>query len=202
MGAAAMDEFRFKSMKETFEENYEAIKVPADNRKGYRMDYVYIGPWYVWQQDQEQICREKRFILNACIISLVLYAAAAVQFCEVNYARLVSLAGMLSLAPFVFEVFGVFQFYFSKEKMTAQTFSDISGKLKIAPVVHAGLLFLCAGFGIWEILWQGYDGIQLMIPMCYILAAAQSVMIFNHFRRLGHRKVENTWMGSAPGNKG
>ena len=191
MGTAAMDEFRFRSMKESFEENYRAEKVPADNKKGFRMEYVYIGPWYVWVQDEEQIRREKRVILNACIISLALYSVAALQYAEVNYARFVSMAGMLSLAPFVFVAFGVFQFYFSGEKMTAQTFSDISAKLKIAPVLHAGCLFVCAALGVREILWNGYDGFQLWIPMCYIFSGMQSVMIFNHFRRLRHREEEN-----------
>ena len=187
-----MDEvMKLKSMKEAFEENYKAVKIPADNKKGYKMDYVYIGPWVVWQQDPEEIKKEKRFVLNACIISLVLYAAAAVQFCEVNYARFVSMTGLLSLAPFVFEIFGVFQFYFSREKMTEQGFSDLSGKLKIAPAVHAALLFACAVLGIWEILWKGYDEIQLMIPMCYLLSGMQSVMILRRFRKLKYRKIEN-----------
>ena len=187
----ATEEFRFKSMRETFEENYKAVKVPANNKHGYKMDYVYIGDWYLWQHEAKEVQKAKRAILNAGLISLILYVAAAIQDDPVNYSRLVGLTGMLSLAPFVFEAFGIVQFYLSKEKLTVQAYWDIAGKLKVAPVLHALLLFCCAAFGIWEVFRSEADSIQLMIPLCYLLSGMESMMVFGWFQRLKSRKVPN-----------
>ncbi|MBQ7371499.1 MAG: hypothetical protein IJW67_06400 [Blautia sp.] len=186
-----MEQFKFLSMKESFEENYKAVKVPAKNKKGFRMEYVYIGPWYVWTADPIQVKKTKIGVLNACVISLILYVVAALQDSPVNYQRLVSMTGLLSLAPFIFELFGVVQFWMSKEKMTNLNFDDISGKLKIAPVIHAALLFLCGALGIYAVVHNGFSRIQLLIPVCYGLAGWEALSVYLIFRKLQHKKIEN-----------
>ena len=40
-----------KSLRESFEENYEPVEVPCSNRRGFRIRYEYIGPWYQWGED-------------------------------------------------------------------------------------------------------------------------------------------------------
>ena len=191
MGARQGEGFRFKSMRESFEENYKAVKVPADNRKGYRMDYQYIGNWMVWQNEEREVRKCRTFVLNACLISLILYVVAALQSVPVNYGRLVSLTGMLSLAPFVFEIFGAVQFFFSKDRMTEQSYTDILGKLRIAPFVHALLLTACAAIGAGQILLTGGERTQLLIPVCYLLSGFQSLLIIRSFSRLKARRTGN-----------
>ena len=60
-----------KSLRESFEENYEPVEVPCSNRRGFRIRYEYIGPWYQWGEDAVRRKREKRTIGNACAVSLL-----------------------------------------------------------------------------------------------------------------------------------
>ena len=48
-----------KSLRESFEENYEPVEVPCSNRRGFRIRYEYIGPWYQWGEDAVRRKREK-----------------------------------------------------------------------------------------------------------------------------------------------
>ena len=185
------EQFKWKSMKETFEENYKAVKVPAKNKKGFKMEYVYVGAWMVWEGEAGALKKEKIFILNTCFLSLLLYAAAALQNAQVNAERMVAIPGLLSLAAAVFMLFGVFQFYFSKERLTEESFKDIAAKLRIAPVFYALLLFLCAGAALYKVITGGFAGSGLLIAMCYFLAGLGPLSIRNHFRRLHFRKEES-----------
>lgn len=181
----------FPSMREAFEAHYRPTQVPAANRKGFKISYVYIGPWYIWEQETQEVRRVRQRCLNACLLSLILYVAAALQAYPVNYDRLVSLTGLASLAPFCFVVFGVIQFYAAKDRMREETYKDINGKLRIAPVLHAVLLAACAVRGTYMILASGVEKVQLWIVLCYLLAAAESLSIYFRYRKLKCKKEEN-----------
>jgi len=188
MAVSAMNEFKFKSMKEEFEENYKAVKMPAANRKGYRMEYVYIGQWVGWKESSAHVRKTKITAGICCALSLLLYLCAATFGSPVNYGRLVSMTGLLALAPFIFVVFGVFQFCLSKEKMTKDTFRDISAKLKVAPVIYAFLMIICGTACMIEVFRSGYEPLHLLIGAGYIVSAAAQIVLFVRFSGL-HRKI-------------
>jgi len=178
-------------MREGFEANYKPVQVPADNKRGFKIKYQYVGPWYVWNADEREVFVAKQKILTSCVISLMLYLVASVQNVPVNYDRFVSMTGLLSLAPFLFVAVGVGELMFSKERMTHQDFTAISGKLKIATVLHGALLMLCGGLAAWVIIRDGNDLSHLFVAACYALAGLQSMAVFMTFRQLKHRKMEN-----------
>ncbi|MBQ9064156.1 MAG: hypothetical protein IJ123_01770 [Blautia sp.] len=186
-----MSEFKIKSMREKFEEDYKAVKVPCGNKKGYKIDYVYIGDWWLWKEPRDQVNRCKRYVMSCCIGSLVLYLAAALQNSPVNYSRFVSMTGLLSLAPYIFVIFGSVQFLVSKEKMTEQDCKDIRTKLMVAPVFHAGLLLICAVLCTLEVVRNQYELPQLLIGLCFLLSGLQSLLIVIQFRKLHEYKVPN-----------
>ena len=186
-----MSDFKIKSMREKFEENYKAVQVPANNKKGFKINYEYIGEWCLWRESAEEVSRTKRFVMTCCIGALVLYLAAAVQNSPVNYTRFVSMTGLLSLAPYIFIVFGAVQFLVSKEKMTEQDCKDIRTKLMVAPVFHAALLLMCAILCTVEVIRNRYDWTQLLIGLCFLLAGLQSLLLFLRFRKLHEYKVPN-----------
>lgn len=152
-----------KTLRSTFEENYRAVPEPCDNKRGFKMRYVYIGLWYIWNLPPERVRTAKRLIGTACLFSALLFFSGAFLNSPLNHDRYVSLTGMLSIAALVFEVFGTVQFCAAREKMTSMDFHDIQTKLMLAPrpTEFCCLSQLCWRFGrcfagtasVWQTLW-------------------------------------------------
>ena len=152
-----------KTFRSTFEENYKAVPEPCDNKKGFKMRYVYIGLWYVWNLPSERVRATKRMIGMACAFNVLLFFAGSLLDSPLNYDRYVSLFGMLSIAALVFEVFGTVQFCLAKEKMTNMDFQDIQTKMMIAPLAHAILLLCAVAAAVWQLLF--YIGSEPFFPI-------------------------------------
>ena len=184
-----MSDTKARSMRETFEENYKAVKIPARNKKGYKIEYVYIGKWYGWKEDRAVVRRVKAAAAAALILSVLLYLYAALQNDPLNWSVPISIMGLLSLAPLLFLVIGMIQFLAAKEKFTEQDYKDMNVKLHAAPVLHGSLLLLCGITGIAKV--TGGAGTSAL-PVCigYLLSGAASLMILFIWRRLHGRTIE------------
>lgn len=181
-----------KTLRSTFEENYKAVPEPCDNKRGVKMRYVYIGLWYVWNLPPEGIRTAKRLIGTACVFCILLFFAGALLDSPLNCNRYVSLAGMLSIAALVFEIFGTVQFCTSKEKMTSLDFHDIQAKMLLAPLAHGILLFAAAAFAVWQMfLWDSFGLTDTVVPICYALAGLLSLLMFLYFRSIPVRQEKN-----------
>ena len=91
-----------KIFRDSFEENYMAYEESCDNKKGFRIRYEYVGPWYGYKLLEEEKQRYKRIFTGMCILSTVFYALAALRKCELNYSSLPALFTGLSMAAFCF----------------------------------------------------------------------------------------------------
>lgn len=180
-----------KTMRETFEENYEAVEVPAKNKRGFKIDYQYIGNWYIFGENADQRKKTKMYVGNFTLTSLVLYVAAGIQNSPLNYSRYVELFAMLSLAAFVFEVVGAFQFCMSGEKVTNSAFSDIRIKLTFAPVIYGALLIIASVIGFAEVVSGKMGHFAFLIPACYCLSGCMSLMITYMFVKLPYHIEKN-----------
>ena len=196
-----MSDTKVRSMRETFKENYKPVRIPARNKKGYKIEYVYIGKWYGWKEDRAVVRHVKAAAAAALILSVLLYLYAALLNVPLNWSKLVSMMGLLSLAPLLFLVIGMVQFLVSREKFTEQDYKDMNVKLHVAPVLHGGLLLACGISGIAEMAgiaetagiaeMAGGAGMNAL-PACtgYLLSGAASLMILFIYRRLHHRIIE------------
>lgn len=181
-----------KTLRSTFEENYRAVPEPCDNKRGFKMRYVYIGLWYIWNLPPERVRTAKRLIGTACLFSALLFFSGAFLNSPLNHDRYVSLTGMLSIAALVFEVFGTVQFCAAREKMTSMDFHDIQTKLMLAPPAHGILLLVTAVFAVWQMLrWDGFGLADAVVPMCYALSGLLSLLMFLYFRSMPVRKEKN-----------
>ena len=181
-----------KTLRSTFEENYKAVPEPCDNKRGFKMRYVYIGLWYIWNLPPERVRTAKRLIGTACLFSALLFFSGAFLNSPLNHDRYVSLTGMLSIAALVFEVFGTVQFCSAREKMTSMDFHDIQTKLMLAPPAHGILLLVTALFAVWQMLrWDGFGLADAVVPMCYALSGLLSLLMFLYFRSMPVRKEKN-----------
>ena len=181
-----------KTLRSTFEENYRAVPEPCDNKRGFKMRYVYIGLWYIWNLPPERVRTAKRLIGTACLFSALLFFSGAFLNSPLNHDRYVSLTGMLSIAALVFEVFGTVQFCAAKEKMTNMDFHDIQAKLMLAPLAHGFLLLITALFAIQRLFrWDSFNLADAVAPVCYFLSGLLSLLMFLYFRSLPVRKEKN-----------
>jgi len=186
-----MERVKIKTMRESFEENYQAVSVPAKNKRGFKIKYVYTGQWMVCREDQAYARKIKNYVLSAAIISIILYIAASVQNSPVNYARGVSMFGLLALAPYVFLIIGAVQFALSKEKMTVSLYADITVRLQASAVIYAALLAVCGVLAVREVFVNGYELSDCFIGICFLLSAAEAASIVWAYRRLHYVKKEN-----------
>jgi hypothetical protein len=175
-------------MREAFEEQYMAVPEERANGKKVRIRYQYIGTWYVFGSDDKERRTGKLWVLNAVVSSLILYIAAGIQNSPLNYDRYVQLFGLLSLAPFVFELVGAGQFCLSGERVTDSTFWEIRRRLTIAPILHAVLLVLACAVGIHAAVAEKLSFSDYLIPLCYFLAGLLSAMVSWKIGRFSYHK--------------
>lgn len=189
-----------KHFRDTFEENYKAVQEPWNNKRGFRIRYVYIGPWYVWNTSPERLHTAKRLIALACVFGCLLYALGAVADSPLNWSRSVALPGTLSLAALVYEVFGVVQFCAAGEKMPNMDFDDIRRKVLAGSLLHALLLVWAALAAVVSLL-AAPTLADAVVPGCFFLSSLLSGLIFAYYRSLPYRKEKNEDAGIGLGEK-
>lgn len=133
-----------KTLRERFEENYTAVPIPAKNRRGFRMQYIYYAPWYIWALPEPKLRREKRCILFYSILSLFLFLFSAAQPSALNRSSLVFLPVAAALCCHVAELFALLQFIAAKYRTTKMTYEDVDRVLRFAPPVRVLCCGLCA----------------------------------------------------------
>ena len=180
-----------RTIKDTFEEYYESYEEPCNNKKGFRIAYRYVGPWYVYNVEKEQLRRYKRIFGMACVFGTASFFAAALQDCPLNYVTYPMLFAMLSFAALLFEWVGVVWFLAAKEKMTKYSFDELHMIIKIATAVHAGLLFLAAVAGVWMIISERLAAGIVLVPVLYLVSGMFSFMIFRLYGKLPFERREN-----------
>lgn len=173
-----------KSMRESFEENYQPVEEACHNKRGFRIRYEYVGSWYRWDIKESSLKTEKRIIGYTCAMGLMLFLAGSMQGSILNYSRYTELFGLLSVAAYVFEIIGTVQFCTAKEKMTSMDFYDIHTKLRAAPLIH-GILLLCMAAACVPVLavW-GVSAADAVVLLCNLGAAAASLVVFVRYSRL------------------
>lgn len=184
-----------KTPMERFEEDYVAVQEPCSNRKGFKVRYVYYGPWYLWKLEPEDHRKVKKRIGTACILGAVLFLISALQYSAVNTSILTSAAGALSLVPFLFEVIGVVHFCTAGERMTRPDYQDINWKLRVAAPMHGALVFVTAVSGLFYSLYTGLTLKAVLISAGYFLASVCIFDIYVTYRQLRFTTKPNEFKG-------
>lgn len=180
------------SYRSTFEENFRAVKEPAQNRKGYVIRYVYIGKWHIWRADRAAIGRTKRFSAILFALSLMVYLLGALADSPLTYSRLVALPGTMALAAMLVEGFGVCQFCLAKEKLTCQDFQDVNTKLTLGAFFHAALLLWAALAAAAQLIIGAMAApADVLVPLCFLASAVLAGGILFIYRSLPQGVMEN-----------
>ncbi len=190
-----------KSLKESFEESYVAVEVPCDNKRGFKVSYEYVGEWYVWNLSGQELRREKWLIGLLCAGSALLYLCASLQHSYLNYSIYVMLPALFSVAAFLFEAIGSVQFCAAKEKMTNLDYSGINSKLRLATLIHAGLLFatgiICI---VLTLAYYGASPRSFLIAFFYLLSGLCSAGLYVNYHKLSYRLEKNNTLNEKKGS--
>lgn len=131
-----------KSLKDRFEECYAAVEKPANNKDGFKIEYVYYAPWYIWDRPEGELKKIKLTFLAATIASLICFIIAGAQRCMQNTTFVVAVPGILSLCAHVFELFAIAQFAAAKYKTTKMTYNDVHRIMTVAPAFRVGMMVI------------------------------------------------------------
>lgn len=187
-----------RTPQERFEENYMAVDVPANNKRGFRIRYVYYGPWYVWNEPDGVIRREKVVYILACLLEALCFLKAATCECAINYHVLVGAPAMLSMAAFLFKAIGTARFCTAGKRMTHPTYQEISGMMKVAGNLESVLLLATSVASVFVMVNKRLPASVLLVAAGYLAAFVFSVVICVRFNKLKYATEKNEIASRRP----
>ena len=183
-----------KSYNQQFQENYAPVEVPANNKDGFRIKYVYIGSWYMWEVSPEKRQRDKLVIGSLWLLELACYLAAGLIPSGLSTEQLVSALGLITLIPLAFETYGAFSFLFLKERITKPDFNRVRLYLGAASVIRTALLFLTAGCSVVTAIMNKLSGSSLITILGFALSAVFCGLLSYHFLHIPYTSEKNDTM--------
>lgn len=180
-----------KSLKDIFEENYAAVEVPAGNRRGYKVQYLYSGPWYIWDMPRDRLTKEKWMELGLSLAGLVLHLAVGAQEAAVNISRFGAVLAIMALCIHVLEISACIRFVCAGCRTTRMTYQDIDRILGAATGLRG--IFLCGMtvaalcYGVME----GMNRISLLAILGYMGCAAIAFVIYRRYNRIAFYTEKN-----------
>lgn len=165
---------RRKSYRERYFEDYEAIKIAANNRKGYRIEYRYIGNWMQWDSNRWPIRRVKLTLVVLEVVSIAVYVAASLSGTPLTVSRFANGFGALSLIPWLLELSGIVRFAAAKQFVKELSQKEIDQSIRAGCVLRAGLLLLSALAGLVD---AGVQKVLTLADLSVTLALLASVLL-------------------------
>ena len=189
-----------QSYRDRYFADNEAVKVAANNRKGYRTIYRYVGLWKSWESVSGGLKRQKIFIGLAELVSLCLYLGCAVVDAPVNRSHIASGLGILSIIPWLLELSGVIRFLFAREYVRELSMDEIDSSLRYGCCLRAVLAALSGLAGMTSSILLGEAGVLDGLLMAGILASALlSFVIWRLYGKLLINTYRN--INGKPGSK-
>jgi len=182
---------KVKPLYERFQEDYVAVKTPCDNKDGFRIDYVYYSPWFLWDLPEDELKKRKHLILAEGLLSLAVYIIAAAIPCWLNAMSVVAFPALVSLMVLCVELFGIGQFYFAKYRTTRFTFEVADRRLKLWPLLNAIASALAVGGCVWCMLVYGASFEGVTVTLGYTAEMVLSVLIRSQYGRIPFTTEKN-----------
>ena len=183
----------FKSSFERFLDEYTAIEVPADNKRGFKVEYVYYGTWYVWDLPVESLKKKKRIIALNCFAGVMATVIAACFHNWINTMRYVAIPAVLGMLVCFLQTICTGRFFFSKNPTSRSNYRAISNGLKVLPILGCGLslftIIACIGYLFFL---RVFDSQSFIIILLHLVIAVTSISIRKAYCSIGIRTEKNT----------
>ncbi|MBR4289020.1 MAG: hypothetical protein IKT52_00035 [Oscillospiraceae bacterium] len=181
-----------KTLQERFEADYAAVEKPANNKDGFKIEYVYYAPWHLWDLPEAALKKCKRMLLGVSLLGLVFFIVAGIQECEANTRYWVAVPALLGLCAHVVELYGLILFNCAKYRTTRMTYHDVNWCMSFGPVARTGLLLLTgitSGYGVFL---YGFSWKALTAWMGFLASAITALYVSRTYRGLQLRTERNT----------
>lgn len=189
-----------KSYRERYFEDNQPERQVANNRKGYRIVYRYVGLWVAWHSEKWPLQTVKRGLALAEVASVCLYLICARVDTPLNHCQLANGFGVLSVVPWILELSGVVRFLLSKAYVREMDSQEIDQSIRYGTVFRAGLLGLSLLCSVVTILAGGtatlLDG---GMALGILASIALSVAVWQVYRSLLLDTYHN--VDGAPGSR-
>ena len=186
-----------KTLRERFEEEYTAVSVPADNKRGFNIVYKYYASWYIWNLPGKKLAEVKKRILVMSIFSFICYIGAGIQDTDMNRNMLPVVFEAVALCAQVLELFGVFRFRFAKYKTDRMTYHSVNLILRTIPLVSSLCLLVVAGIGLLDMEILKVNAAFIIALIGNLVSAAVSLKIFLEYRKIPFRTEKNSFLQEA-----
>ena len=180
-----------KSLREQFEDDYAAVKIPAKNKAGFKIRYVYYAPWYIWNLPEPVLKRKKLLLTCISVGNLFLFILAGVQETGLNHHKAVELTVIFALCTHVLELFSIVQFLFANYMTSRMTYSYINKTLKSMPFIRGFCLLATVMASIYYTLQNELHFRTFMIAICYLICALMALYVFWEYRKIPFKTEKN-----------
>lgn len=189
------------SYRDKYFSDYEAVKVPANNKKGYKIQYDYIGNWCVWNESPAEFNKRKRTYIAVGCFSALLLIVCGIQRVTINTNGFVAIPGLVALVSLMYAAIGTVQICMAGLRVQEKDRKGMSTKFSVGHAVSAVSLFVCAIAGIIVLFVNGITNIDLgslFVVIGYLIAATCSYFLYKYHKTLsfymalsGKTKSEN-----------
>lgn len=180
------------SFSKKYFEDMRVEKRLDNSRKGYKNVYIYAGDFYKYDLDKKGRLVYKLIIFLLTAVAFALFVVSGLQPVPSNYSTAVAIPLVITIFPLCYEIFGMVQFIFSKEKMMRVDFEDISKKLKIGAAASGIMSAVTAIVSLIMTLVSNTAGsYSVLVILGYFLSAVCSLTIFIMYKNLKHTITPN-----------
>lgn len=196
------EEHDMKSSRQKYFEDYRVEKETADNRRGYKIVYVYKGEWLAWNEDVSGVRRRKRLYVAAALLQTFLLVLCGVQRVAFNTAGAVAIPGLISLVSLMYEWIGIVRFCMAKGLMQGRDCRRMYSFIEKGAVV-TGLCYAVAVIaGLRQQILNGADLPSILVLLGFILCAVISFVLYAQHEKLSWRvEIEREEDGQSGENQ-
>lgn len=180
-----------KTLQERFEENYVAVEKPANNKDGFKIEYVYYAQWYLWDRPEEELKKCKRKLLAASLMGFAFYVIGGIQRCEANTMLWVGVPALLGLCAHVVELFGLILFNCAKYRTTKMTYTDVNWMMSLGPIARTGMMALTVGSSVVFLFLQGFTWNAATALMGFLISGMTALYVSRTYQGLNMRTERN-----------
>ena len=166
-----------------FEEDYQAEKIPADNKKGFRVVYRYVGPWAECRLEESVFRKTKAAIIVLYVLELLLLIISGLQQTAVNMAASVSVCTGVTLALYIYELTAILPLIRLQMRVPKRSYEELDRKLRAIPALTAAIRLLAFVFAL-AIRIRGGASADTPVCLSFLAEAVCSAGQYMIFRRL------------------
>ena len=173
-----------QSRHDKYFKNYRPENVPANNRKGYKRVFVYIGDLYSWELPDGSFPSVRRWMGLAEAASLVIFFVSAFTRADINRAAYIAAPSLASLAAWAFELVAAWYFSFKKHPLRVDDYEYVDRVMPIMLMIRFILLSFAAAAGVVFLIIGGASLPSFLVMLGYAACAGMAFFMFRKYRSL------------------